>query len=70
MIGSCESCLFYEYDELTQQYYCDADFDEDEYARHQMAMGALGRAGGKGGSAEQCPYYRDGDEYKTVRKQI
>ena len=29
--GSCETCLFYEYDELTQQYYCDADFDEDEY---------------------------------------
>ena len=59
MIGSCESCLFYEYDELTQQYYCDADFDEDEYARHQMS-----------GKTAQCPYYRDGDEYKTVRKQI
>ena len=60
-LGSCETCLFYEYDELTQQYYCDADFDEDEYARGQQALGK---------KSVQCPYYRDGDEYKTVRKQI
>lgn len=35
------------------------DLDEDEYTRYVI-----------GKRTEGCPYYRDGDEYRTVRKQI
>jgi hypothetical protein len=48
--------MYYAYDEYTDTYVCDADFDEDE-------MVALLSA--KNG----CPYYNPYDEYKTVRKQ-
>ena len=53
--------MFYNYDEVMQDYYCDADFDEDEYASHINGISK---------KESQCPYYRDGDEYKTVRKQM
>lgn len=55
---NCETCVFYDYDEEYDEYYCSADMDEDDYARLMQDE--------KG----QCPFWRDGDEYKVVRHQI
>ena len=30
---NCDTCLFYEYDEEYDDYYCSVDMDEDDYAR-------------------------------------
>ncbi len=53
----CETCLYYEYDELTDEYACGVDLDMDEAARF---MAYRGRG---------CPFYKPGDEYTIVRKQ-
>lgn len=51
--------MYYEYDDEYGEYYCVESFiDEDDYAR--MA----------GDSRTGCPYYRAGNEYTIVRKQI
>ena len=54
----CDTCVFYNYDEISDEYYCDCNMDEDEFRR-------ITERGNK-----VCPYYRDGDEYKTVRHQM
>ena len=57
-MNACDTCLYYIYDDESQSYYCDVNLDEDElarlYSRHN----------------KECPYYTDGNEYKTVRHQI
>jgi len=53
----CEHCVYYYYDEEYEEYICTMDMDEDEYAK--LASGRY----------EQCPFFRDNDEYKTARKQ-
>jgi len=59
MHPSCDGCMYYEYDDEYGEYYCVESFiDEDDYAR--MA----------GDSRSGCPYYRAGNEYTIVRKQI
>ncbi|MFI3214348.1 MAG: DUF6472 family protein [Eubacteriales bacterium] len=54
----CEYCANYEYDEDYEYYVCDMNLDEDEMERFL------------GSTMDHCPYYRDGDEYKVVRKQM
>ena len=54
----CETCAYYVYDDDEEQYVCDANMDQDEFAR-------LTESKFRG-----CTYYRDGDEYKVVRHQI
>ncbi len=56
--GSCESCAYYTYDEEYEYYVCEANLDEDE-------MSAFLR-----GAEFSCPFYRFGDEYAVVRKQM
>ena len=56
--ASCDSCEFYEYDELTDSYYCNMRLDEDEMENFLY------------GSTRTCHYYRYYDEYKSVHKQI
>lgn len=56
--GSCESCAYYYFDEEYDDYICDMDIDEDDYAR-------LMERDFKG-----CPYYTNGDEYRVVRHQM
>lgn len=58
MKTNCESCAFYEYDEDYEDYVCDVDMDEDEAVRLM------------GDSSYECPYYRSGDEYAVVKKQM
>jgi hypothetical protein len=53
-------CAYLEYDEDDEAWYCSVDMDEDDYA----ALMAGGQA------RKECPFFRDGDEYKVVRHQI
>ena len=55
---SCETCAFYVYDDDYGAYLCDMNMDEDDYVRIMSDK------------YYQCPYYRNGDEYAVVRKQI
>lgn len=55
---SCETCLNYEYDEEYDEYSCVMDLDEDEYGNFVS------------GRTKSCPFYRFGDEYLIVHKQI
>ena len=55
---SCESCVYYVYDEEYEAYFCEINLDEDEMAKFMSS------------SYYNCPYFRLEDEYKTVRKQI
>lgn len=55
---NCEDCMNYYYDEEYDCYTCDVELDEDEM---QMFMTK---------SYKACPYYRRGDEYTIVKKQM
>ena len=55
---SCESCTYYIYDEDYESYVCDKNMDEDEYIRLMTDRHF------------QCPFYRNGDGYAVVRKQM
>ena len=57
-ISNCEYCMNYCYDEDYECYTCEVNLDEDEMARFIS------------GNFSQCPYFRMGDEYKIVRKQM
>ena len=57
-VGSCETCAFYIYDEVYGAYLCDMNMDEDDYVRIMSDR------------YYQCPYYRNGDDYAVVRKQM
>lgn len=53
----CDMCANYCYDDEYEEYYCDINLDEDEYLRFLSA------------SSDNCPYYKNGDEYEVVRHQ-
>ena len=58
MDNLCSTCAYLSYDEEYEEYFCDCEMDEDDYylisQRHYKS----------------CPYYRNGDEYRVVRKQM
>lgn len=56
--SNCDTCAYLIYDEEYDEYVCDRNMDEDEYVRLVTD------------SHYSCPYYRNGDEYAVVRKQI
>ncbi len=58
MKSNCEFCINYYYDEDYECMICAIDLDEDEYA------------GFITGKTRSCPYFRQGDDYTIVRKQI
>ncbi len=58
MESNCECCMYYGYDEEYEQYCCEMDLDEDEMAHFIRA------------DHWSCPYFRFGDEYLIVRKQM
>ena len=58
MRNDCETCVNYVYDEDSESYYCDVNLDEDEYYRFIST------------EYKECPYYRNGDEYRVVRHQM
>lgn len=53
----CETCAYYTYDDEYEEYICDINIDEDEMMRIMSSK------------YKKCPYFKDGDEYKVVRKQ-
>jgi len=55
---NCEECMNYYYDEEFEYYTCAMNLDEDELRRFVL------------GEFKNCPYYRPGNEYDIVRKQI
>lgn len=55
---NCEDCMNYYYDEKYECYTCDMELDEDEMRKFIS------------GSYQGCPYYRRGDEYTIVKKQM
>ena len=57
-MASCETCQYAYIDEYTGEPVCDLDLDEDEVIRMSHRP------------TKECPYYKDGDEYKAVRKQL
>ena len=57
-MASCETCQYAFVDEETGEAVCDLDLDEDEIVRFS------------GRTYKECPFYKDGDEYKTVRHQM
>lgn len=58
MADNCDYCANFIYDEEDECYICDINLDEDEMYRFLK------------GDTRSCPYFRDGDEYKVVRKQL
>ncbi|MBO4241860.1 MAG: hypothetical protein IKT14_08425 [Clostridiales bacterium] len=57
-MADCDKCMFYNYDEITDGYYCDANIDEDEFERLQTRRN------------KDCPFFRPYDEYQVVKHQI
>ena len=57
MQAECDNCALCAYDDDYGDYVCEADMDEDDYYRVLE------------GNYKGCPYYRNGDEYRVVRKQ-
>ncbi len=57
-MDQCEHCAYFNYDETTEQYVCDAygALDEDDIARFSD-------------QSRGCPLFRFYDEYKMVQKQ-
>ena len=58
MATRCEECAYFVYDDEYEEYLCEINLDEDEVARFYSD------------SHYNCPYYRNGDEYKVVRHQM
>ena len=56
--GTCEMCMYYEYDEVYECYTCQMDLDEDEMGRFLT------------GRFDNCPYFQYNDEYRIVRRQM
>ena len=57
-VSNCESCMYYDYDEDYECYTCEVSLDEDEMVKFMQDK------------FYHCPYYRAGDEYLIVRKQM
>lgn len=57
-MAKCEECMNYSYDDEYECYTCLMDLDEDEWYRFVSEK------------FKDCPYFRRGDEYTIVKKQI
>ena len=55
--NQCDTCWYFDYDEEYDEYYCMMDLDEDEVYRISVSP------------SQQCPYYRQGDDYTLARRQ-
>lgn len=56
--SNCDSCMYFEYDDEYECYVCQMNLDEDEMVKFMSDR------------FYDCPYYRYGDEYSIVRKQM
>ena len=53
----CDMCMYYDYDDETEQYVCVLDLDEDEREAFLSYQ------------TQNCPYFRFYEEYKLVERQ-
>ena len=58
MASQCDLCAYYWIDEEDGTGECQVNLDEDEYYRFIST------------EYKECPYYRNGDEYRVVRHQM
>ena len=58
MAVNCEECVYYDYDEEMDAYYCTMDLDEDEMERFLAYK------------KTECPYFQYGDDYSIVKHQM
>lgn len=56
-MAQCDTCAFNEYDDEYEEYFCSVNMDEDDMARMM------------GSGQNECPFYRNGDEYAVVKHQ-
>lgn len=56
--GCCDNCMHYYYDDECECYVCDANLDQDE-----MSLFVLNQF-------STCPYFKFGDEYTLIKKQM
>lgn len=54
----CDYCAYNAYDEEEEEYYCSVNLDEDDMARFMSHK------------YKNCPYFKNGDEYRVVRHQM
>lgn len=57
-MNCCDTCLYYQYDEEEEYYVCEINLDEDEMYKFIT------------GSMQECPYYRNNNEYEVVKHQM
>lgn len=55
---NCDTCAYFVFDEEYEDYVCSVDMDEDDLGRLMS------------GTVKACVFYRNGDEYAVVRKQM
>lgn len=55
---NCDDCNNFVFDEELDEYVCDVNMDEDDYARLVAS------------SYKSCPYYQSNNEYKIVKHQM
>ena len=55
--NKCEYCAYYVYNETYECYECMVNLDEDDLERFLRS------------SADDCNYFKSGDDYEIVRKQ-
>lgn len=55
--ADCEHCLYYDWDDETEEMACRMNLDEDEYYSYLSS------------GSRRCRYFRFYDEYKSVQKQ-
>ena len=56
----CDTCVYYVWDEDAEEYFCDADLDEDDVAQlYQRPNHSTG-----------CRFWCSNNEYEVVRHQI
>lgn len=56
MGNQCDQCAYLIFDEEAEEYICDCQMDEDDF--YYVTQGRA------------CPYYRNGDEYSVVKRQM
>ncbi len=56
-VTNCETCMYYDLDDMGEDYTCNLYLDEDEMIRFMQSP------------YSSCPYYKYYDEYKMVQKQ-
>ena len=57
MQNQCEQCVYFEWDDEFEAYTCVMSMDEDDIQSLTTHR-------------DVCPYFRFGDEYQIVKKQI